>query len=326
MAKRSHAHFCADALSIDLHARLGVAPDFADVAVCNPPFISPKWRKSFPEILRRVGLPIPDPALELPADVLFLAQNLWVLKSKGQLGIIVPAGIINGSKSRRVRDALLERHCVSEVVELPPNAFIGTEVRSYILYLRKDAQSAHPVRLLKCDSAGVVDRQISISAEEASERLDYSFYQWRRNAMQIAPQATKTPLTVIRGNVGMSEARARRWPVVHTTDIPSEVHGSRLELSIGRSVPQTLSSRVHAVKGDVLIARVGRHLEQKVALVMEGTAPISDCVYIVRSSEQDPESLWNSLSSRKGREWIAAHAHGACAQFLTKADLMKFNI
>lgn len=123
MVHNTHSHFCMDALDLELLGAIGVEQGAADIAVCNPPFVSPQWRPSFAAILRRAGLPLPSNAARIGADVLFLAQNLWMLKSRGQLGIIVPDGIISGVKSRAVREALISQHGVREVIELPAKAF-----------------------------------------------------------------------------------------------------------------------------------------------------------------------------------------------------------
>lgn len=323
-AAASHAHFRADVLSIDLPNKIGVESDFADIAVCNPPFAFARWRKAFPDILKRVGLPTPEHSISFAADILFLAQNLWMLKSGGELGIIVPAGLINGAKNRRVRDALITRHSITEVVELPANAFSGVEVRSFIIYLKKNRAPGQSIRLLRCDCDGAIDDPIQISTDQGSVRLDYSYYSWESLNRSAAAPKVSDKLIVIRGNIGKLEAQSNNWPIVHTTDIGRLCSHRRLHLPKSHFPKALLKSKVTAIEGDVLLARVGRDLQEKMVYVASGTAVVSDCVFVLRSATLSKSQLWKSLSSKPGREWIRVHSHGACAQFISKSDLERF--
>lgn len=50
------SHHVADALDHRLDQKIGLATGSAHTALCNPPYIKPKWRKHFGHILEEAGL------------------------------------------------------------------------------------------------------------------------------------------------------------------------------------------------------------------------------------------------------------------------------
>lgn len=320
---RFRRHYCADALEPDISLRIGLEPHSADVAVCNPPFITSTWRPEFERILSRTGLIPKQSTLGFGADILFLAQNLWMLRPNGQLGIIVPSGIISGERSRHVRDWLLERHCISEVVELPAGSFLGTEVRTYLLCLTKDKAIGKRIALRKVDAEGGVCAARYISAAEASLRLDYSFYASGYSDLSKNRLYEENHIQVARGNVGANKAREYGIDFCHTTDIPISAYTALRFEEVKGVVGH---GYVKARKGDVLLARVGRDFFKKIALIEMGETIITDCVFAIRSNVYSPFKIHQALTSAAGQNWLEANSRGACARFITKNDLMNFPI
>lgn len=319
-----HSHYCADALNLAIDEVIGLSSGVADVAVCNPPFISADWNSSYSTLLARAGFSMSSKALKIGADLLFLAQNLWLLKDKGQLGIIIPAGIICGEKNTAIREVLLAQHCVTEVVELPGSAFKGTEVKTFILNISKNVTSNRGVALFRCNKSGAVEGPIWITPFEAVERMDYGYYEWKNKSVSLRAKGTFPSLEVYRGGISTYQAREFGWEVFHTTDLKEQLEPGVVHFSgrfSERSVPL---GKVIAKPGDILIPRVGRNISKGIRLVKSGIAPISDCLYAVRSSSRSPEKLYEALTSNEGEAWLHAHIHGACARFLTKSDLLKF--
>lgn len=320
-----HAHYCADALEIELSSIIGIAPEQADLVVCNPPFVTPKWRPAFETILQRVGFPTPNAALTIGADILFLAQNLWILKKSGQLGIIVPDSLVSGAKNRKLREILVSQHCVKEVIELPPKAFSGAEVKTYIIKLKKEHAADPNITLLRCNEDGALDKPIYISTAEGSARLDYSHYAFKSSKAyallkQFEPDST---LRVLRGSISMSKAKKNSLKILHTTDLRQDLDLENLDISTD-FLPPPHCKEVIIRAGDVLIGRVGRNLERKIALVRSGKAIASDCIYVLRSDTHSGELLYKSLASPNGAQWLKAHMRGACVKFINKCDLLNF--
>jgi type I restriction enzyme M protein len=321
---QDHSHYCADALNPQLDEVIGLCSGVADLAVCNPPFIAAEWKPAFSTLLGRAGFPVPNNALRVGADILFLAQNLWLLKDKGQLGIIIPAGIISGDKNSAIREALLSQHCITEVVELPSNAFRGTEVKTFILNLSKNIPSPDQIALFRCNKSGSVENPIWICPDEAKNRMDYSYYEWRNNNKTNLDQLPPQTFEVYRGSIPTSQARARGWKIFHTTDFKDQPHHGEVYFSDYLISNNHFAGKVIATAGDILIPRVGRNILQGIHLVKSGNAPISDCLYIARPLNRSPDELYSAFISEKGQSWLQAHIHGACARFLTKSDLTKF--
>lgn len=319
-----HSHYCADALNPQLDEVIGLCSGVADLAVCNPPFIAAEWKPAFSTLLGRAGFPVPNNALKVGADILFLAQNLWLLKDKGQLGIIIPAGIISGDRNSAIREALLSQHCITEVVELPSNAFRGTEVKTFILNLSKNIPSPEQIALFRCSNSGSVEAPIWISPDEAKNRMDYSYYEWRNSNQSYLDQPKTQTFEVYRGSIPTSQARARGWRIFHTTDLKDQPRQGEVHFSHHLISDSSFEGKVIATAGDILIPRVGRNILQGIHLVKSGNAPISDCLYIARPLNRSPHELYRAFISEKGQSWLQAHIHGACAKFLTKADLKNF--
>jgi len=321
VSRGSRAHFCADALEPDISTRIGVEPESADLAVCNPPFITPVWRPDFERILSRTGLLPTHTAAGFGADLLFLAQNLWMLRRHGQLGIIVPSGIICGERSQPLREWLLDRHCISEVIELPAGSFSGTEVKTFVLRLTKDKASSAKIRLSRVSAKGTVSPPIRVTQEEACYRLDYTFHEadLYRGGWGHDPDGTN--LQVVRGNITAGSAADLGIRFVHTTDITSSTAQT---LRLGRISAALRQQYITAKKGDVLIARVGRDFFKKVAIVESGERIVSDCLFVLRSERYSAQQIQRALMSKKGCQWLSTHSRGACARFITKHDLETF--
>jgi len=318
-----HIHYCADALTLELDNVIGLTSGVADIAVCNPPFIAADWNTSYSVLLNRAGFKVPTKALRVGADLLFLAQNLWLLKDSGQLGIIIPAGIIFGDKNRAVRETLLANHCITEVIELPSKAFKNTEVKTFILNLQKNKTTCNTIKLYRCDKDGTIEPSIEISLEEAVNRMDFSYYEWKKN-FPTYNSDPKNNLEVFRGGVSTNQARELGIDVFHTTDLRKQSEPGRILFSDNFSRATRNSDKVIAQLGDIVIPRVGRNIENGVHIVEGGKALISDCLYVIRCPGRAPKDLYQALTSREGIAWIKAHTHGACACFLTKSDLKKF--
>lgn len=312
------SHYVVDALRHDLPRRIGVSEASADLALCNPPFALPRWERRYQRILARAGLPTAG-AATFGADAFFIAQNLWMLKDRGELGVIVPAGLVAGTRSQAIREALLEQHEIHQVVELPPGAFSNTEVRTYLLCMQKGSGCGSSIILRRLNFDGTEDTPTTIEARQAARRMDYSHYQTERQSYRALLQCP--PLLVNRGTIEMAQARQLGVCVLHTTDIQCG------KVCWSASARPTLPANVfRAQRGDLLVARVGRRFFAKIAILEAEDIPISDCVFSVRSPIFRPTELFRAFTSDAGQRWLESRARGACARYITKDDLQMFPI
>lgn len=332
---RRHSHFVHDVLDSALSDKIGLTPGTVDVAVCNPPYIRPKWRSDFGKILEDAGLSGTLASLhDAGADLLFLAQNLRLLRKSGKLGLILPDGLITAERFSQVRKTLLRQHLVEQVVQLPRGVFKGTEAQTYLIVLSKSAGETNQVTLRQMGLDGQLSAPIDIPQDAAVKRLDFSFH-----ARVVSPQrsgespmrmSVRQALTdVVRGTICSSYISAFPAPVFHLGDFskPLGEHAVRIvpeRFALGERKAQQISQDARlALPGDILLARVGRSLENQLALVVHGPCVISDCIFALRATDEHRERLYRFFESDLGRHALASSAHGVAARFLSKTNLFE---
>lgn len=327
---RHHVH---DALDDDLAERIGLSLGSVDVAVCNPPYVRPRWRNSFGRILEDAGLSGSLKSIhDAGADLLFIAQNLRLLKQHGTLGLILPDGLISAGKFEGVRRALLREHRVEQVVQLPRRVFSGTEAQTYLVVLAKKSGETSTVTLRQISAEGLISPPLSVPADMAQRRLDYSYHvsSYARRLDRGSRQRLKVgdmTLAVTRGTFSSQQIAKCAWPVFHLGDFIAgdPVVPKRFRLSqrsLGALPPNTKIS----MPGDILVARIGRNLHEKVAIVEHGPCLVSDCVFTLRVREEARQALLAFFSSQAGRQALDASAHGVGARFLSSSDLMDLEV
>lgn len=330
-----HSHFVHDVLDDELSEKIGLTLGTVDVAVCNPPYIRPRWRSSFGNILEGGGLSGTLSSLQdAGADLLFLAQNLRLLRQNGKLGLILPDGLITAEKFCRVRRALLRQHLIEQVVQLPRGVFKGTDAQTYLAILSKAAGETDQVSLREMGHDGRLSVAIKVPQDAAEKRLDYTFHaqvtQARQDGNGHCLMSVREALTdVVRGSVCSSAIGGFRTPVFHLGDFASRsgkhalrVVPKRFALSDRLAQLAAADARL-ALPGDILLARVGRGLERRLALVVHGPCVISDCVFALRVNDEHRERLYRFFESESGRHALASTAHGVAARFLSKTNLLE---
>lgn len=332
---RRHSHFVHDVLDSALSDKIGLTLSTVDVAVCNPPYIRPRWRSDFGKILEDAGLSGTLASLhDAGADLLFLAQNLRLLRKNGKLGLILPDGLITAERFSRVRKTLLRQHRVEQVVQLPRGVFRGTEAQTYLAVLSKSAGETNQVILRQMGLDGQLSVPIEIPQDAAVKRLDFNFH-----ARVVPPQqggegpmrmSVRQALTdVVRGTICSSSISAFPAPVFHLGDFsePLGEHAVRIvpkRFALGERKAQRMSQDARlALPGDILLARVGRSLEDRLALVVHGPCVISDCIFALRATDEHRERLYRFFESHLGRHALASSAHGVAARFLSKTNLFE---
>lgn len=329
-----HSHFVQDALDEALSDKIGLRLGTVDVAVCNPPYIRPRWRSDFGKILEDAGLSGTLASLhDAGADLLFLAQNLRLLRRNGKLGLILPDGLVAAERFSGVRQALMRQHIVEQVVQLPRGVFKGTEAQTYLAVLSKMAGETDQVTLRQLGGDGKLSDAIEVPQDLATKRLDYTFHarpSVQRRRGTNPPVAVGAALTdVVRGTICSSAIAAFPAPVFHLGDF-SEPAGEQTV----RIVPKrfALDERAAgiaahdarlALPGDILLARVGRGLENRLALVVHGPCVISDCIFALRTTDEHRETLYRFFESEAGRRALASSAHGVAARFLSKTNILE---
>lgn len=327
---RSHRHLLTDALEPNLATLLREEFGRFDAAVCNPPFTTPVWRKGFDEILEDAGFSGCMPVLaDSDSALLFLSQALRLLGHKSTLGIILPDSLVSGAKYRKFRLELLHRYRIDAVVRLPNSSFMHTQAVAHIVIVSKGYRGSTTVPLRKLINGKLSSQITMLNAEQAATRMDFDFHSTAIAEPTIVQGSRMHGLGALtkgihRGSVQATASRQAGVPVFHTTEMHPSSLGNWIAISGKR--PALNDRRTWAEPGDILIARVGRNLENKVLGILSGYALLTDCVYRVRMPTEVATTTLKQLSSDYGRKWLASRSSGVGAKHLSLADLLNFPV
>lgn len=320
-------HHIADALECSLSEKIGLGFGVVDSGLCNPPYIRPAWRKHFGEILEDAGLSHVIPKIGcIQADVLFIAQNLRFLRAGGKLGLILPDGVIAGEKYAKLRHTLATTHSLERIIELPRHVFRNTDAKAHIVVLTKHQVDQGSIQVQQLGRNGLISQPIYLSPDQASGRLDYSYLVSREVSCRRAGITLRSVTQLVtRGSFSSSQRKELAFPVFHTTNFGDSGAPVPRRFALAKDL-QRATNGILARPGDILLARVGRNLEQKVNLVTRGTVAVSDCVLILRVEPAYRTRVLDFLISTKGREALRAVSHGVGATFITLDALQSLEI
>ncbi len=114
-------------------------PLYVDAVVSNPPY-SQAWDPSDKENdarYSRFGL-----APKTKADYAFLLHDLYHLKPKGIMTIVLPHGVLfRGGEEGQIRKNLIESNNIDAIIGLPPNIFFGTGIPTIIMVLKQKREN-----------------------------------------------------------------------------------------------------------------------------------------------------------------------------------------
>lgn len=323
-------HHIGSALEYNLDRKLGIALGSIDSAVCNPPYILPKWNAHFHKILEDAKLHCVTPKSGcIPAEVLFIAQNLRFLREGGTLGLILPDGLIAGEKFSKLRETLATTHRIERIIELPRRIFRKTDAKAHIMVLSKSLSPTKSIKLQRLELNGELSAIIEIPIENACHRLDYSYLELNTSEHQEktkkSPSLRDVTIELKRGSFSSKDKKNSNLKILHTTDFTSD----RLNVPNKLKTKKTLiknSTFVIAQPGDILIARVGRNLNQKIWKVTSGSVIITDCIFLLRVRAEYTNKVFAYLTSNEGREGLMCLAHGVGAKFITTEGLLDMKI
>lgn len=277
-----------------------------DVAVSNPPYVSVDLNVKTRAILKKAHMldVLSSCTNKIPAEIIFLAQNLLVLKDQSELGIILPSGIISGERWKGIREFLINEYSIKSCTQIPSNAFKNTEVSTFALCLKnvKDTPSKVNLQDLSCT------KPIEIGVEDAISRMDYSYYKYAER--EFSQSFCEFPVeSIFRGNMPYNQLLNAGLNCVHTTSIKDPLQTVFFD---NCSVPMGVK---YAMEGDILISRVGTRCLGRSAFVRAGKIAISDCIFVIRSKHN--EKIWEIIESCDFRTKLQHIALGSGAKYLT---------
>ena len=309
-----------DGLTKGLPENMNLKIGSVDIAVCNPPYHRLKKTLQIKNLFKRTGLNNSVNLIKVSSDIVFLAQNLQMLKKGGELGIILPDSAFTGHEFAGLREDLLTNHNIRGIIQLPDKIFKKTEARTHILLMEKCGPIQKRIPIYQSDFSGNIGKAVNISADDLLYRMDHSYYAWKKLNKYSDDIMTIGDLNVDikRGHKTKKYLQGKNIPFFHTTSFPANIK-TKIDL---KNSP--VFDDVSTEPEDILIARVGKRCIGKVAMVNSGNQVISDCVYRVRAPKKHRGRIFRELISDKGQQWLRIIAHGVCAQVISKRDLLHF--
>jgi len=283
-----------------------------DIAVSNPPYLSINFERRAKNILSEAGLSdvISKKMKVIPAELVFLAQNLLVMKKAGELGVILPAGFISGERWKPLREFIISEYSINSCVQLPNDAFKNTEASTFALYLKNEKNESKKIKLHQLGHEKI---QL-IDDESAIDRMDYSYYSYMSSDQSDKNVFNQFELNeIFRGNVSEANLSCSGIKYLHTSDLNEDY---KLLSSRYYSISDDMR---YAEKGDILIARVGSRCVGNFGYVEYGRLPISDCVFVLRST--DNLKLWQLIKANNIGDRLKSSSLGVGAKYITKKML-----
>jgi len=315
-----------NSLNISIERKLKLILGTVDVAICNPPYLKIKSKQpKYLRLLDKVGLSSCKELKYLTSDLIFLAQNLLFLKDGGELGIILPDGLISSKEFKLLRKDLMENHSILSIIQLPDRIFKKTEAKTHILILKKGkTEQRDRIKLLLIDKNGNYIDNLTVTRDSLTERMDFFYHKVKflsKNKVNQVLTLREIGAEIKRGQLTHSQLKDISHNYIHTTTLVNKTEVNLID-DISVEYLKFLSTQ----SNDILLARVGRGCMGKVSLVNNGSQLISDCVYRVRVPEEYHKIVWASFCSPEGQLWLKSRSKGVCARTLSKEDLLSFPV
>lgn len=315
-------HMVSDVLSEEFTDWSNTNQEAFSLAVSNPPYLRVQRSPHLATTLERLGL---SQSLRsgktITADLVFLARALQLVKCGGTIAFIVPDLLISSETMATARALLLEQHRIERVIQLPRRTFEATDAQAFCMVLRKGGSSTK-VLLSLAGSDGKIKANCEIDSQRAANRMDFSFHALGKlGSDKVSLQSLGA--TVTRGKSNSRAVSLSKGGIFHTSNFPTE-KGDAVVLS-GREEPQA-SERHWARQGDILMARVDRRLEHKVAIVSSGSSEISDCVFRLRVPPADQARVLAGLISDEGTQQLLASSRGTGAKHISMSSVLNLRV
>ena len=287
-----------------------------DILISNPPFFQKRLDDGCRRILKVSGLSdcISKSSKVVPAELIFLAQNLRLLSDSGEIGIILPAGLISGERWKELRRLIFEQYLVSNIIQLPQNCFKRTEAKTFILIISKyQGNKSEYVKISHLNKLNI----LKVPIKEAIERADFDYFECR-DRQTNNKKILLSDFEIFRGNLSKTELEKTKYTHMHSTDI-------RIVPNTMKLVTKPLKGAKNCISGDILVARVGSRCIGRSIYIKEGSVPISDCVIVIRSKNNIVrEEIWAMLNSNQSRDYFSNSSLGVGAKYLTHNILQNF--
>ena len=239
---------------------------YFDYALANPPF-SIDTSTDFSSLLftgnyKRIN----SKRLEIE----MLIANLFILKNKGTLLIIIPTTFVEGSRSQNIRKHIAANTYIKTIVDLPVTAFNPYKIKCSALIIQKTMNKLDlPTEYYSMSSSLIITNTKTISAKmmKSGDWIDCK----SKNIGEFS---------IKQGKISSNHFTQDGIPVLHT--------GKRANIwkpSVRYLKSILKDNQVKAEKGDILVSRIGCSAGQKCIYKGDSTY-ISDCLFVIKTENE----------------------------------------
>jgi type I restriction enzyme M protein len=152
-----------------------------DRVIANPPFSLDEWGRDVAENdgYGRFRFGVPP---KTKGDLAFVQHMVAVLNAKGQLGVVMPHGVLfRGSAEGAIREGMLREDLFEAVIGLPVNLFYGTGIPAAVLILNRAKSAARKKKVLFIDASREFEPGTNQNRlrDQDAKRIVQAFRAWK---------------------------------------------------------------------------------------------------------------------------------------------------
>jgi type I restriction enzyme M protein len=152
-----------------------------DCVIANPPFSLDEWGREVAEhdAYGRFHYGIPP---KTKGDLAFVQHMVATLGKHGQLGVVMPHGVLfRGSSEGEIRRGFIKDDLIEAVIGLPPNLFYGTGIPAAVLVMNKNksAERRGKVMLIEASREYREGSAQNYLRDEDVAKIAATFHAWK---------------------------------------------------------------------------------------------------------------------------------------------------
>lgn len=254
-------HYNIDVLNAEFEEKFDNNYNYYDLAISNPPY-SWKYPSNYDHnLLKEFGIQEISKHKRIRTEVLFILQNIKLLRNGGFAAFILPELIISSDLLKEFRKKMLTFCSIFSLAEMKPGVFKGTEAKTYILVIKKSKEN---INFIHTSLGGVQESRQSIDFVNCIRDIGNKY----ENLSDL--------FDIRRGNLTGKECKKLGIYSYHT----SGFFNKNAEFETFESM--FVTQPVFAKCGDLLISRVGTRVLANITELKSDRCIISDCIFRLR--------------------------------------------
>lgn len=243
-----------------------------DLILMNPPFLGKK--SDFVTFEGR----------RIPIEVAFVFKALSHANTVSKIIFVLPNTLISNDLYSWARDRLLDETEITHVYELASFSFSGVESKFHILICKKTKSTqTRSIKLIDLNNHHVTLRKSDL---KLTNRLDYQYWanKFNLDSIRESQQWKFTKLISLAAiSRGIYKSKDTDLHDIHITD-NTGFHWTSRKTKI---LPGPSHSNYNALKGDILVRRVGRNCHRTFGLSPSIGGALSDCVIKIKPNQKN---------------------------------------